>query len=460
MQKLKISSKKHSKIIKAFLFGNALFWSGISMAQTDTLHVMTYNVLYYGDTPPCQGPHSASHAYLESIVAYTSPDLIGLEKMAAIPMYTGDMSGTAPKGFADSILRYALNAAFPGRYAYCTYTNNAHANNIDVLFYNQQKLGFCNIVSTYSNITDFNTYKLYYKSASLATTHDTIFIYVTLNHDNSGTGSSDATIRGEQIEGEMAQIATHFSSLPNMINMGDFNTHTSTEACYQTLVAPSNAGFKFFDAPFSLDGDITYPADWDANPGTYGRYLTTSTRLSSSVPNSCGSSGGGYSWFDHIFLSAPLVTNSLGMRYVPHSYRTIGNDGNRAGISINDMPTNTSAPASVITALFEMSNKYPVMLDLEVNGIVSAVPEIPAAAEKVKITNPTGAKLQMHFDAELMGKTISLECTDALGRLVNSETFTAEKVTEELDFTVNAGIYFIKLTSDNAVVCRQTIYKQ
>src|ERR1700756_1734472 len=94
-------------VVITFCFTNT------AMAQTDTLKVMTYNVLYYGDTPPCQGPHSVSHNYLKTIIAYTAADVIGLEKMAAIPMYTGDHSGTAPAGFADSIVQFALNAAFP-----------------------------------------------------------------------------------------------------------------------------------------------------------------------------------------------------------------------------------------------------------------------------------------------------------------------------------------------------------
>ena len=184
-----------------------------AIAQTDTLRVMAYNVLYYGDRPACQGPHDLYHNYLKTIAGYANADIIGLEKMAAIPAYPGDVSGSAPAGFGDSILFWALNAAYAGRYACCPFTNASGGDNISMLFYDQQKLGFLSIASSYSNITDFNTYLLYYKSPGLATTHDTIFLYITLNHDNSGSGSSDATIRGNQIQGEMAQIATHFSAL-------------------------------------------------------------------------------------------------------------------------------------------------------------------------------------------------------------------------------------------------------
>jgi hypothetical protein len=99
-------------------------------------------------------------------------------------------------------------------------------------------------------------------------------------------------------------------------------------------------------------------------------YLTTSTRSSASIPNTCGTSGGAKSWFDHIFISPWLVTGANYMQYIPNSYQTIGNDGNRLGVDINSTTpaTNNSAPSSVINALFQFSNKYPVMLKLLVKA--------------------------------------------------------------------------------------------
>ena len=119
---------------------------------------------------------------MKTIVAYANPDVLTMEN-ASIPLTQDDKYGIAPFGFADSIVDYALDAAFPGRYAYCPFTNASRVNNVQVLFYDQRKLGFVSIVSSYSNITDFNTYKLYYKDPNLAKTHDTTFLYVTPTHD-------------------------------------------------------------------------------------------------------------------------------------------------------------------------------------------------------------------------------------------------------------------------------------
>ena len=55
---------------------------------------------------------------------------------------------------------------------------------------------------------------------------------------------------------------------------------------------------------------------------------------------------------------------------MPDSYQTIGNDGNRYGVSINATSpvTNTSAPEAVINAEFQFSNKYPITINLLVKA--------------------------------------------------------------------------------------------
>jgi len=412
------------------------------IAQVDTLRAMAYNVLYYGDTPPCQAPHSTLHGYLRTIVGYANPDVIGLEKLAAIPAYPGDNSGTAPAGFGDSILRFALNAAYPSRYAACPFTNASGADNISMLFYDQSKLGFSSIISSYANITDFNTYKLYYKAADLASTHDTVFLYVTLNHTNSGSGTSDASIRQDQIDGYMAQLATHFTTLPNMINMGDFNTHNSSEDCYQDLVAPTNAAFRFYDPPF-YEGIFTYPADWDNNPSSYAAYLTTSTRLSGSVPNSCGTSGGAKSWYDHMFMSAPIINGTAGIAYVPHSYRSIGNDGDRVGISVNDAPTNTAAPDSVIEAEFQFSNKYPIFARLVV-GLPVGVTDV-SNESGIHVENPVANNLNLHFN-KVATTPLVITCTDMAGKTLLHQLIPAGADNVQVPFIAPKGAYLLQVT--------------
>jgi hypothetical protein len=448
-----------------FICLTAIFCTGglSSLAATDTLRVMAYNVLNYGSYPLCQGPNGYYNVYLDTIVQFANPDILSMEKMGSIQTSPTDHSYSAAIGFQDSILQYALNAAYPGRYTYCPFTNFAASNTESMVFYDQNKLGFVAITCTYTNTEDFNTYKLFYKDPNLSATHDTTFLYVTVNHDQSG----DATTDGVQIGGEMTLIKAHFSHLANMINMGDFNLRSSSEPCYQVLTNPADTNFWYYDPPFYPDASLSYPANWDSNPIPYASYLTTSTRTVN--PSLCASStgGGGKDWFDHIFLSPWIINNANYISYIPHSFRVVGNDGHRVAVQINS-GTNTSAPPSVINSLYQMSNKYPVMVDLLVTPnttgtslpdpemVPSSVVNLSLTNDQVTIANPAYGPIAMYFSNSVVGQTVSFECVDMLGRLQMHQTITVDNETMHLQCNLTPGIYYVRITDSNRVLC-QTI---
>jgi hypothetical protein len=258
---------------------------------------------------------------------------------------------------------YGLNILYPNRYDYGTYTNVAGDNKMSCLFYNKQKFTFVRTEVLYDSISDFDMYKLYYNDLNINITHDTTFLYTIVNHTASGSSSTD---RDHQVSTYMKILRAKFGYLPNVLNMGDFNTNNSSEAGYQSVISNTDSTTMMSDPSFFPDKVNQYPADWTTNASTYASFLTTSTRQSSSVPNSCGTNGGAKSWYDHIFISPWLVKGSNYISYIPNSYQTIGNDGNRVGLSINDSSkiTNTSAPSAVINAEFQFSNKYPVTIKL------------------------------------------------------------------------------------------------
>jgi hypothetical protein len=328
--------------------------------KTDTLKVMAYNILSYGGG--CQGSTAILNGYLKTIIQYTQPDLFSCEKMTAFPV-----SSTLPVNLADNITDSVLNAVLPGHYAYATPTNMSNADNMSVLFYNKQKLTFVKTETLLANITDFDLYKLYYNDPNIAITHDTTFLYVLLNHTQSGSSSA---LRDMQVAQEMQNLRAKFAYFPNLINMGDFNTRNSYEPGYQSLITSTDTTTKLSDPPFYPDQSVKYPAEWQDNARGYASFLTTTTRALTNVPNSCGTAGGAKSWYDHIFISPWLVRGANYMKYISDSYQTVGNDANRLDVDINSATPviNTSAPAAVINALFQFSDKYPITIKLLVKA--------------------------------------------------------------------------------------------
>ena len=321
---------------------------------TDTLNVIAYNVLNYGDG--CQGTIHTLNNYLDTIIQFAQPDLLSCEKMTSF-----QPAADTPANLAASIT-YSLNTVFPNRYAYATPTNQS-GGVMNILLYNRQKLTYVKTELLVAYITDFDLYKLYYNDPNLSITKDTTFLYVVVNHTQSGSSS---TTRDQQVTEEMDSLRSKFSYFPNLIVMGDFNTSNSEEAGYQAIISGADTTTMMSDPSFYPDQINHYPAAWGTTPYLFSSYLTTSTRLYANLPNSCGTSGGAMSWYDHIFISPWLVKGLDYITYVPGSYHTIGNDGNRDGVDINS-PTpvmNTSAPAGVINALWQMSNKYPITIKL------------------------------------------------------------------------------------------------
>jgi hypothetical protein len=347
--------------IAAFLLASASYFPlqtiGSGSIQSDTLKIMAYNILNYGDG--CQGNPEKLNNYFRTIVKYTKPDLLSCEKIAAFVPGKHTSSN-----FATLICDHVLNTVFRDRYAYADPSNESEADNMSVLFYNKQKLAFVKTETLLARITDFNLYKLYYKDSKLAITKDTVFLYVLVNHTQSGDNSKQ---RDKQITKVMERIREKFPTLPNLIVMGDFNTRKTGEDGYQAIIDSEKASTKMFDPPFYPDKTLSYPANWTKRPELYQRFLTTSTRLSEIIPNQCGTGGGAKSWYDHIFISPPLVSGSKKIKYVSGSYMTVGNDGKRLGIEVNSRTKrNTAAPYDLAEALFHFSNKYPVSIKLAV----------------------------------------------------------------------------------------------
>ena len=321
----------------------------------DTLTVMTYNIGNYGLTQNgCPTLlNSVKNPLLRTIIAYADPDIIGFEKMSISPSTLA----------TDSIVRFVLDSACAGCYGYGDFTGFFGYSKENMLYYKTNKLGFISTTTIYSgdnNISDINLHRLYYKSPTLSITRDTVFLNIIIVHLRSGSGND--AIRASEISGVMNWLNSHIVSAGNYMAMGDFNTQSSNESCFQQLINSANSDTKFFD-PVNQSGN------WSNNTSSFAQYLTQSTRRID--PGDCLATGGMVNRFDHILCTQVLMEGTDSLQYVTDSYKVLGQDGQHAGLAITDAPLNTSVPVNVLNALYNMSEHLPVLVKLAVGGNTS-----------------------------------------------------------------------------------------
>ena len=340
---------------KVFILSLFVFLAYLRVkAQTsfnDTVSVVTYNINNYGTLVsngcPTQLPYY-KQGLLRTIFNYLqAPDLIGFEKIAGTPLKNVS---------TDTLKNKVLDSVCLGCYAYAPYTNVSTYKKANSLFYKTSKFGYISTTGIYTadnSISDINLYKLYYKSPSLSITKDTIFVNVIVVHDASG--SSSASTRATEIGGAMSWLATHVKAPGNYIFMGDFNTQNSTEACFQSMINAPDTNTRFYDPPNQL-------GDWANNSAAFANYLTQSTRATD--PGDCASTNSMLCRFDHILCTNPIMKGYNNVQYIPNSYKVIGQDGLHTGKGLIDPPTNVSAPANIINALYNMSEHLPVEIKM------------------------------------------------------------------------------------------------
>jgi len=334
-------------VMKSLLLFSAILLSlfHLANAQTDTLTVMQYNLLNYNNyTSYCTSSNnnvSNKDAYIKTIIDYVLPDIFAVCEMNQL------MTSV------DRLLNNALNANGRTNYAKGNRTNLSNSDLINMVYYNTDKLIYHSYTAYPTDIRDINVYTFYYKDPLLSVTHDTAWITCIVMHLKAGSTTSNANERLAEVSILMNQLNA-LNKQGNYLVMGDFNTYSSNEECYQLLVNHDNPNIRFYDP-------ISKPGNWNNNC-SFAPYHTQSTHSSS---NGCAASGGIDDRFDHIMTSLDIISGSKNVKYINNSYFALGNDGNHCNDSINQ-GTNNSVPPAVLNALYGNSDHLPVILKLQI----------------------------------------------------------------------------------------------
>ncbi len=384
-----------------------LFTISLSFTQAqDTLQVMQYNLLnygnYFGDCTTSSNNVNTKNVHLRTIIDYVKPDIFAVNELS------DDIS------YHQMILNQVLNIDGENKYRKGVSFNYADSYIVNMLYFNSEKLALYQQDVVLASYRDIDVYTLYYKAADLAQTKDTIFLTCFVAHLKAGNSDSDATSRAGMVANVISYIRTHDLS-ENLLFMGDFNIYTSSEQAYINMTYTYN-GVRYFYDPLNREGD------WNNN-SSFSDVHTQSTHGNNV---DCFSSGGLDDRFDFIMATEAVLEGSNGVKMIPGSYQVLGNDNQHFNKSITDDPVNTSAPSDIIESLYGMSDHLPVLTKLEFDATLGTNEQNSNIAA-IRFANPNSGNFSFEIALE-KPENIKIEIYDLLGGLQMNQSYNKSQI--------------------------------
>lgn len=366
----------------------------ISLNAQDTLRVMAYNLLYYGEYVfGCNANNNNPNdkdVYLRTILEYDLPDIFLVNEISSQAYYH--------QRILDSVLHKIPDL----QYARAGSQKISNSSIMNMLYYNTKKLALRSQHIMQSNTRDINLYSLYYKSPDLEY-GDTAFIHCIGAHLKAGSSDEDQQRRRDQVNNVIAWLQNN-SQTGNFLFMGDLNVKTVEEPSMQVLLYGADISFRFYDPVNQL-------GEWNNN-GNFAMYHTQSTHTYSS---GCYSTGGLDDRFDFILTSADLIEGNQKVSYIENSYSTLGQDGLHFNKALIDFPANNSAPFDVLQALYLNSDHLPVLLSLAVDQSPASNRISFKPGVEFWHNNPVHTELVIHHNNLPTGSNYSLEIYSFIG---------------------------------------------
>lgn len=312
-----------------------LLLSMASWSQTDTLTVVTYNLLNFPEGRDDCGTNTVvtdRADTLGKIISYMRPDVMAVCEVQS-------------ESGMDSIMSHSFSFTNAPNYQQAPFTSDGSLNN--GLFYNADKLTYYSHSQVTTYPREIDHYVLYMNDPNLGVYFDTTFVDYYVCHLKAGNSSTNENIRFNQTSDLMDYIALQPSDHHHFV-LGDFNVYSAYESGYQELLS----------GPVGLKDPINAPGNWNNN-SSYSWLHTQSTRTSMNYD--CGSKGGLDDRFDQILVSMNVLTGADSLRYISGSYGAVGNDGNHFNSNLL-AGSNSMYPDSIVNALYYMSDHLPVSM--------------------------------------------------------------------------------------------------
>ena len=406
-----------------------LLWIALPSWAQDTLTVMQYNLLYYGnynsgfaDCYETNNNTQRKDECVRTIVDYVKPDIFTVCEFGA----------TA--ALQNNFLRHNLNINGANYWQSDNIINYAGENIINHIFYDSRKLGLKKHIALRTNPRDTDVYELYLKTPNLAV-GDTVKLICIVAHLKAGQGYEAS--RRAQIQTAMDYLNQHYPH-DNALIMGDFNMYGASESGYRLLTQTySNPEVLFID-PLGSAG----VGEWNCN-GQFAAYHTQSTR---SYSDECFSGGGLDDRFDFILMDDEIKYSYNHMRYVNNSYHAVGNDGRHYNQSVNQ-GSNTAVPAEVAEALFDGSDHLPVTMKIAVDVHLGVEDHKVQSLYATVAPNPARDRASVTFFNPAQGQ-VQFELYSLQGQLLQREAAAFGEGAQQYELglhDITKGFYLLRI---------------
>ena len=411
-------------------------WAVIPAKAQDTLTVMQYNLLYYGnyqsgfaDCFETNNNTQRKDECIRTIVNYVKPDIFTVCEFGATQALQTDF------------LRHNLNINGANYWQSDNIINYANSNIINHIFYDSRKIGLKKHVALRTNPRDTDVYELYLKTPSLAA-GDTTKLVCIVAHPKAGMGYEGQRRALMQIA--MDYVNQYYPN-DNVLIMGDFNMYGASESGYRLLTQTySNPSICFMD-PLAIVGGV---GEW-TNNNQFTAFHTQSTR---SYSDECFSSGGLDDRFDFILMADEIAFSYNHLRYVQGSYHAVGNDGRHFNMSVNQ-GNNTAVPTEVTDALFDSSDHLPVTMKIAVDAHLG-VEDIEAQSLNATVApNPASDQAIVNFFNPMQGQ-VQFELYSLQGQLLQRNTAAFGEGAQQFELTlqdITKGFYLLRIKHEGGI---------
>jgi hypothetical protein len=410
-----------------------MLWMAWPARAQDTLTVMQYNLLQYGNHnsgfAECFETNNNTQRKdecIRTLLDYVKPDIFTVCEFGATQQ------------LLTNFLRHNLNINGVDYWQSDNIINYAGSNIINHIFYDSRKLGLSKHIALRTNPRDTDVYELYLKTPSLAA-GDTIKLICIVAHPKAGQGYEASRRALMQIA--MDYLNQHYPN-DNALIMGDFNMYSASESGYRLLTQSySNPEVCFVD-PVATIGGV---GEWSNNT-QFAPFHTQSTR---SYSDECFSSGGLDDRFDFILMADEIKFSYNHLRYVNNSYKAVGNDGHHFNMSV-DQGYNTAVPANVAEALFDCSDHLPVTMKIAVDVHLGVDDEAAQSLQASVAPNPATDFARVSFFNPNDGP-IQFELYSLQGQLLLSKSSWFGVGNQQFELPLHElqqGFYLIRITDD------------